>query len=79
MAIASGIGADLDLAENAALLFGEDQARYVITTTQPDKIEGTILGKTKGTALTLPNKAIQISELQSIHQNWLPDYMNKLK
>lgn len=76
MAVASGIGADLKLDLDAAQLFGEDQARYVIATTQPEKIKGTVIGKTGGDTISLQGQSVLVSELKTINANWLPNYMS---
>lgn len=77
MAIASNIGAELEIKADAATLYGEDQARYVITTTQPDKIQGTIIGKTSGKTLKLEAHEVKVEHLRQINQSWLPNYMRK--
>ena len=89
MAMASGIGADLDLSSMAiaahAMLFGEDQARYVVTTVnaqaildaaEAEGIPAIVLGTTGGTTLKVGDLgAISVSELKTAHENWLPDFM----
>jgi len=89
MAIASGIGAYIaPQPEDVPLhgfLFGEDQARYVLTTLTPDAVvvaaaqagvTVTRLGVTGGTALTVKGAgAISVSELQRVNEAWLPRYM----
>ncbi len=91
MAMASGIGAELDLAPNGvpphAFLFGEDQARYVVTcpaaeadgivrAAQAAGVAVARLGTTGGEALTLAGCGpIYVSELKSCHEGWLPHYM----
>lgn len=71
-----------------ALLFGEDQARYVVSV--PAEIAPSILeraaragipafriGATGGGALHLPKEPpISVAELKQAHESWLPDYMN---
>ena len=84
MAMASGIGATLDLPEDAGLLFGEDQARYIIATANPEAIEAKAggasvpvrrLGKTGGADLTLGSDSIAVKALKDAHEGWLPAYM----
>ncbi|MDA9009034.1 phosphoribosylformylglycinamidine synthase subunit PurL [Alphaproteobacteria bacterium] len=86
MAMANGIGAKLNIAESElGQLFGEDQARYVLATNDSEsillaaenaEIEATIIGKTKGDALTLASGAsISLSELSAAHEAWMPGYM----
>jgi phosphoribosylformylglycinamidine synthase len=89
MAMASGIGAELDRAPLAAhaFWFGEDQARYLITVTA-DIAETIIvralaagvparhLGLTGGDALTLAGeRPILIARLRERFEGWLPAYM----
>jgi phosphoribosylformylglycinamidine synthase subunit PurL len=89
MAMASGIGAEIAVPAGAeplhAYLFGEDQARYVLTTTAPDAVlaaaatagvAATRLGVTGGAALTVHGAgAISTSELKRVNEAWLPAYM----
>ena len=86
MAMAHGIGAELNIAESElGQLFGEDQARYVLATNDSESIllaaeiaevEATIIGKTKGDALTLASGAsISLSELSAAHEAWMPGFM----
>jgi phosphoribosylformylglycinamidine synthase subunit PurL len=92
MAMASGIGADLRAAAPGrvpapAFWFGEDQARYVITSRDGDvaaidalgragEIEVTRLGATGGTALLLPaERPIPVRTLSERFEGWFPDYM----
>ncbi len=70
-----------------AFLFGEDQARYVLTASpaEADRIlaeaaeagvPAMFLGVTHGDALTLPgHEAISIADLRSAHEGWLPQFM----
>lgn len=88
MAISGNIGAELTIETNStplfATLFGEDQARYLITTTQ-DKADTIInqaneknipikaLGITKGKSLILNNlPPLSIKELQKANEGTLP-------
>jgi phosphoribosylformylglycinamidine synthase len=91
MAMAGGIGATLGAPEGKALdyawLFGEDQARYLVTC-RAETAKGIIadaaaaevpillLGETGGARLTLPSgHTISVDELKSAHEGWLPSYM----
>jgi phosphoribosylformylglycinamidine (FGAM) synthase-like enzyme len=91
MAIDGRNGARLDrLPDGApahAILFGEDQGRYVMTTSK-DAAQTLIaeaeaagvpflrLGETGGDALILPDlPAIPVAELVRAHEDWLPNYM----
>jgi phosphoribosylformylglycinamidine synthase len=91
MALASGIGAELELpgpeGSVTGWLFGEDQARYLLAVHRDDLdtvlekaqqagVVARAVGKTGGAALTLPGcDAISLIELTEIHERWLPDYM----
>jgi phosphoribosylformylglycinamidine synthase len=91
MAMAGGIGASLDAMPADipahAFLFGEDQARYVVTAAgdaferiaADAKAAGVPLarlGATGGNALNLPGEApISLSALKARHESWLPDFM----
>jgi phosphoribosylformylglycinamidine synthase len=90
MALAGKTGCKLDPAPSAltneAWLFGEDQARYLIATRNPDPVlaaaaargvPATIVGRTVAEgALTLPGaNPISLSELRRAHEAWLPEYM----
>jgi phosphoribosylformylglycinamidine synthase subunit PurL len=89
MAIASGIGADLDRVPLAAhaFWFGEDQGRYIVTV-KPSMAEKTMLrarssgipvrqlGFTGGDALTLQGeRPILVAKLRERFEGWLPAYM----
>ncbi|MBT5050406.1 MAG: phosphoribosylformylglycinamidine synthase subunit PurL, partial [Rhodospirillaceae bacterium] len=89
MALAGNIGARIDLPEglpsSAHWLFGEDQGRYVVATTTPEKVleraqsanvPAMTLGQTGGTSLTVTGeRPISLNELRDIHEGWLPRYM----
>ena len=91
MAMASGIGAQLDPAPRRltphAFWFGEDQARYLVTVpnSEADAIMERAananvpvwrLGSTHGTALTVPNeRPIVVAALSARFEAWLPAYM----
>ncbi len=90
MALAGGVGASIDLTTEIplhAFLFGEDQARYVLTC-KPQAAADIVasakslgipcqaIGTTGGDALTIPGgTAILLSDLRRQHDSWLPDYM----
>ncbi len=88
MAMASGIGASVAApapANDHAYWFGEDQARYVLTTTDPAAVARRLhaagvpvlrLGSTGGDALTVEGTgAISTATLRRINEGWLPSYM----
>lgn len=90
MAMAGGIGASIALAPAVpehGFLFGEDQARYILTSS-PEKadvirkaadaagVACEIIGVTGGPTLTLGSTpAILLSKLTSAYETWLPAYM----
>ncbi|MCA3562838.1 MAG: phosphoribosylformylglycinamidine synthase subunit PurL [Methylocystis sp.] len=92
MAMAGGIGCMVQKVDQAlpahAFLFGEDQARYVITAGEAEAgkimaeaaragVPAMVLGVTAGASLTLPGETpISIVELQSAHEGWLPSFMS---
>jgi phosphoribosylformylglycinamidine synthase len=93
MAMAGGYGAALDPAPanlpSQAWLFGEDQARYLIETGDPDGLLaaagragvparriGTVRGRGDGAELTLLDAgAISVADLKAANEAWLPGYM----
>jgi len=88
MAIASNVGADINHKPAIpvhAWAFGEDQARYVVTTADPASLEAlaaaanvavTRIGRVGGAALTLPGaEPISVESLREAHTRWLPEYM----
>jgi phosphoribosylformylglycinamidine synthase len=90
MALASGIGADLEVPADSDVtgwLFGEEQARYLLAVT-PDRLDEVLraarargalarrVGTTGSRALTLAGgSAISLDELAEVHEAWLPAYM----
>lgn len=89
MALSGGIGADISPPDTGmpvlAWLFGEDQARYIVTSNAPDDllaaaksagIPAIVVGTTGGAVLTMGDgNSISLSDLRNAHENWLPDYM----
>jgi phosphoribosylformylglycinamidine synthase subunit PurL len=91
MAMAGGVGAQIQLLPagipSHAALFGEDQARYIITLSEVEAmavredaaaagIPVVRLGVTGGSALTLPGeRPISISELVTAHERWFPAFI----
>ena len=86
---AKGLGVALTLSGDAPLhgfLFGEDQARYLLTTSDASAIvdkaatagvSARIIGKTTSDdRLTLrPDDSISLDVLRLCHEGWLPAYM----
>jgi phosphoribosylformylglycinamidine synthase subunit PurL len=88
MAMASGLGAAVDVPATPpahAWAFGEDQARYLIETGEPDAllqaakaagVPAIRLGAVTGDQLTVSGVgAISVAELRRIHEAWFPAYM----
>jgi phosphoribosylformylglycinamidine synthase len=85
MALAGKIGATLTQQGDAAFWFGEDQARYVVSTADPVAlaaaaktagVPAATLGTTGGDALTAPGAGpISLARLAEAHEGWLPGYM----
>ena len=89
MAMAGGRGVRLEpLPANLphpAYLFGEDQARYLVETRDPDPlleaaqaagIPARVIGVVGGVSLTLPGAgAISVDTLKAMNEAWLPSYM----
>ena len=88
--VASGIGARIDAGEGAghALLFGEDQARYVIAIA-PNLADSAVrdaetagvplrrLGTAGGDRLVIENRLdLTVAELSVAHESWFPSYMS---
>jgi phosphoribosylformylglycinamidine synthase len=91
MAMASGKGLTIDLSEGKgaphALLFGEDQARYVLTlpadvadfvcvNAEGGGVPFRRLGTVGGTALIVGDLiSLPIQQLRDAHESWFPDFM----
>ncbi len=91
MAMAGGLGAGIEPPEAAAntplhaWLFGEDQARYIVTAAEAAPVleaarsagvPAAAIGRTGGNALTLAGRGtISLGELSRAHEGWLPAYM----
>ncbi|MEF2072312.1 phosphoribosylformylglycinamidine synthase subunit PurL [Consotaella aegiceratis] len=90
MCIASGRGAQVDIGEGAwhALLFGEDQARYVLAVSSADAgvleaqaaasgIAWRRLGAVGGDRLAIGERlSLSVGEMTVTHESWLPAYMS---
>ena len=89
MALASGIGCRIDLPRTCrqAQLFGEDQARYVVTC-RPEQVEAVIqaakaagvpaswIGSVTGSVLAILGLAtVSLSQLRGAHEAWFPAFM----
>jgi phosphoribosylformylglycinamidine synthase len=87
MALAGKKGFTLEpSSDGAGFWFGEDQGRYVVTTTLPEalvqkaklaSIPLQLLGRTGGSTLTITSAgALPLAELRDAHECWLPNYMS---
>ncbi|MEM9574995.1 MAG: AIR synthase-related protein, partial [Pseudomonadota bacterium] len=93
MSIASGKGVNVVLGEEQpmhALLFGEDQARYLITVpvdmaqflqvnAADAGVPFNVLGSVDGDMLHIEGSStanIAVSALKSAYEGWFPDYMD---
>jgi phosphoribosylformylglycinamidine synthase len=90
MALAGNLGASLDPGrweevDLSAFLFGEDQARYVVTTDNSDPVlralaeagvPHTFLGSVGGTSVELPAAKIHLETLRLAHESFFPELMN---
>lgn len=85
MVIARGIGIGIESNnDDAGFWFGEDQARYLIATSDPntvleeaasDNIDAVIIGQTGGKNLSFKgNFSINAEELIKLHEMWFPHY-----
>ena len=70
--------------QNLGFWFGEDQARYVITTKDSDKIiklaknnniQAVLIGKTQEKYLSINGENLPVEQLKETNENWLPEYM----
>ncbi len=90
MAMASGIGAkvtELNDENLAAVFFGEDQGRYLVTISRDDLdrvqdaaseagIFAAWIGTTGADALKLGEaRAIPVADLRAVHEDWFPRFM----
>jgi phosphoribosylformylglycinamidine synthase subunit PurL len=86
MALASGLGANLNAMTHEAL-FGEDQARYVLTCKAAEAAKIMAQAQAAGSdaarigsvtaeaALRIGETEIKITDLKSAHEGWFPAYM----
>ena len=89
MTMGNGIGARLSLTDDGiASLFGEDQARYVLTVSEKRAatiasearsagVLARVIGTTGGADLVLPGSdSVAVAQLRSAHETWFPRYMS---
>ncbi len=89
MALAGNIGVEVSLPQvpnPAAILFGEDQGRALVTTTDPEAVvalatEANIfaaaIGKTGGNAVSGPGFTALLSDLRAPHEGFFPRLMGE--
>jgi phosphoribosylformylglycinamidine synthase subunit PurL len=90
MAMAGAIGASIEVSPplpELGFLFGEDQARYIVTAAPENTaairdaaetagVACEIIGVTGGDTLTIGSAtAILLDHLIRVHEGWLPSYM----
>ncbi|MDE2486455.1 MAG: phosphoribosylformylglycinamidine synthase subunit PurL [Alphaproteobacteria bacterium] len=88
MALASGVGAQLNMPEEIAahaFLFGEDQGRYLIATRSPNallaaaeanEVPARVVGEACEDVLAAPGLfSVAMTHLREAHEAWLPGYM----
>ena len=88
MALAGGIGAEIAVPVGVAphaWLFGEDQARYLVSCRDPEPIlrrardagvAAAIIGRTGGDSLTVSSgRPISLKALKARHEGWFPSFM----
>ncbi|WP_341905331.1 phosphoribosylformylglycinamidine synthase subunit PurL [Sandarakinorhabdus limnophila] len=73
MAMASGLGAVVEVALDAGSAFGENQGRYIVTAPAGVAIGGaTRIGTVGGDALVLNGETVTLAELKRTHEATLP-------
>ncbi|MBC2776942.1 phosphoribosylformylglycinamidine synthase subunit PurL [Parasphingopyxis marina] len=89
MALAGDIGAELTLPDApnpAAILFGEDQGRYVVTTRDPEALVARAkdagifvapVGATVGDALSLPGATVSLADLRTANDSFFTELMER--
>jgi phosphoribosylformylglycinamidine synthase II len=90
MAMAGNIGAELQLPAGAqahAFLFGEDQARYIVTVpaatadriiaeAAKEQVPAVKIGRTGGGAIVVSASQVPLSRLRETYEGWLPKLMD---
>ncbi len=80
MALAGNIGATLNGIADAATAFGEDQARYIVTTSNASALEATgvpvtRIGTTGGDAVKVNGAEASLTDLRKAHEGFFPALM----
>jgi len=80
MALASGRGCVLKDIDDAATAFGEDQARFIVTTAHADLMQAAgipirRIGTVSGHAVTGRDFSVAIADLRTAHDSFFKDWM----
>ena len=80
MAMASGIGCQLEEIGDHFTAFGEDQGRYIVTSAVAETIQAagipmTRIGTTGGTAISGPGFTVEIASLREANEAFFKDWM----
>ncbi len=76
MALAGKIGAAVEIPLDAASAFGEDQARYIVTTKAGVEIAGAIkVGTTGGNMISGIDGSVDLDDLRAAHEGFFPGLM----
>jgi phosphoribosylformylglycinamidine synthase len=80
MALASGKGCELEQIGDQFTAFGEDQARYVVTSAVADTIQAagipmTRIGTVSGYAVKGPGFDIPLTDLRAANESFFKDWM----
>ena len=82
MALAGKIGAELEQIGDHQTAFGEEQARYVVTSAKAEEIQAaglpmTRIGTTGGDAIKIAGSAIGLTELRDANGSFFPQLMER--
>jgi phosphoribosylformylglycinamidine synthase subunit PurL len=88
MAMASGIGANLETGDSIPSLFGEDQARYVLAAKSADAariladaksagVPAHAIGQAGGANIAIGGHSVAVAELRTLHESWFPKFMGR--
>ncbi|MEH6757601.1 MAG: phosphoribosylformylglycinamidine synthase subunit PurL [Parasphingorhabdus sp.] len=80
MALAGNIGASLEELGDHMTAFGEDQARYIVTSAHADKIQAAgipmwRIGTTGGDALDIQGRSVSLADLREASDSFFRDWM----
>jgi phosphoribosylformylglycinamidine synthase len=80
MAMASGIGCKIEEIGDHFTAFGEDQARYIVTSAVAETIQAagipmTRIGTTNGSAVSGPGFSVDITDLRAANEAFFKDWM----